>query len=95
MKGLARMPSYSVSEAKDNLSRLIDQAAEGQEVIITRHGKAAARISVLEEMRHAPRRAMSPEFVEKLRGLQKNWTFSEKSGAEWVREMRDEEPGGN
>jgi prevent-host-death family protein len=39
------MPTYSVSEAKDNLSKLIDQAAAGQEVIITRHGKEAARLS--------------------------------------------------
>ncbi len=36
---------------------------------------------------------MSPEFVQKLRELQKGWTYSEKSGADWVREMRDEEPG--
>jgi prevent-host-death family protein len=38
------MPSYSVASTKDNLSSLIDKAQAGEEVIITRRGKPAAKI---------------------------------------------------
>jgi antitoxin (DNA-binding transcriptional repressor) of toxin-antitoxin stability system len=33
------MPTYSVAEAKNNLSDLIDRAVKGEAVVITRHGK--------------------------------------------------------
>jgi antitoxin (DNA-binding transcriptional repressor) of toxin-antitoxin stability system len=33
------MPTYSVAEAKNNLSELIDRALRGEGVLITRHGK--------------------------------------------------------
>jgi antitoxin (DNA-binding transcriptional repressor) of toxin-antitoxin stability system len=33
------MPTYSVAEAKNNLSELIDRALNGEGVLITRHGK--------------------------------------------------------
>jgi antitoxin (DNA-binding transcriptional repressor) of toxin-antitoxin stability system len=33
------MPTYSVAEAKNNLSELIDRALDGEGVVITRHGK--------------------------------------------------------
>jgi antitoxin (DNA-binding transcriptional repressor) of toxin-antitoxin stability system len=33
------VPTYSVAEAKNNLSELIDRAMNGEGVIITRHGK--------------------------------------------------------
>jgi prevent-host-death family protein len=33
------MPTYSVAEAKNNLSDLIDRALKGEGVVITRHGK--------------------------------------------------------
>jgi antitoxin (DNA-binding transcriptional repressor) of toxin-antitoxin stability system len=33
------MPTYSVAEAKNNLSELIDRALNGEGVVITRHGK--------------------------------------------------------
>jgi prevent-host-death family protein len=32
------MPTYSVAEAKNNLSELIDRALKGEGVVITRHG---------------------------------------------------------
>jgi prevent-host-death family protein len=38
------MAKYSVADAKDNLPRLIDRAREGEEVIITRHGKPVAEL---------------------------------------------------
>jgi antitoxin (DNA-binding transcriptional repressor) of toxin-antitoxin stability system len=33
------VPTYSVAEAKNNLSELIDRALKGEGVLITRHGK--------------------------------------------------------
>lgn len=38
------MSSVGVFEAKAKLSELIDQALAGKEVVITRHGRAVARI---------------------------------------------------
>jgi antitoxin (DNA-binding transcriptional repressor) of toxin-antitoxin stability system len=38
------MPTYSVAAAKGSLPRLLDRALEGEEVIITRHGKAIAEL---------------------------------------------------
>ena len=32
------MSAHSVAEAKNRLSRLIDRALEGEEIVITRHG---------------------------------------------------------
>lgn len=46
------MPTYSVAEAKDNLSALIDRALSGEEVIVTRHGRPVVR---LDAVRPAPR----------------------------------------
>jgi antitoxin (DNA-binding transcriptional repressor) of toxin-antitoxin stability system len=38
------MSTYSVAAAKSGLPRLIDRALEGEEVIISRHGKAVAEL---------------------------------------------------
>jgi prevent-host-death family protein len=38
------MSTYSVADAKDNLPRLIDRALEGEEVVITRHGRPVAEL---------------------------------------------------
>ncbi len=36
------MSSFSVADAKDNLSRLIREAESGQEIRLTRHGRPVA-----------------------------------------------------
>jgi prevent-host-death family protein len=46
--------SYSVAIAKNALSRLIDQALQGEEVVITRHGRPVA------ELRAVARRPVPP-----------------------------------
>ena len=38
------MTTYSVADAKDSLPRLLDRALDGEEVIISRHGKAIAEL---------------------------------------------------
>jgi prevent-host-death family protein len=38
------MAAYSVADAKNALPKLIDSALEGEEVVITRHGKPVAEV---------------------------------------------------
>ena len=38
------MGTHSVAEAKNQLSRLIDRALEGEPVVITRHGHAVVEL---------------------------------------------------
>jgi len=45
----------NVHEAKSNLSRLLDRAAAGEEIVIGRAGRPVARLVALEPAR-APRR---------------------------------------
>jgi prevent-host-death family protein len=51
----------SVYEAKTNLSRLIDRASAGEEVVITRHGRPVARLGRVPERR-------TPRKLGRLRG---------------------------
>ena len=48
------MTAYSVAEAKNTLPKLIDRALQGEEVVITRHGKPVA------ELRPAGRQTVAP-----------------------------------
>jgi len=54
------MASYSIAEAKDQLSKLVRQAAEGEDVAITRHGKIVAHLRAAVER---PVRRPSRELV--------------------------------
>lgn len=38
------MSNYSVAEAKNHLSELIDRALKGEDVVITRHGNAVIEL---------------------------------------------------
>ncbi len=38
------MPIYSIAQAKDQLSKLVDEALAGEEVTITRHGKPVVEL---------------------------------------------------
>ena len=49
---LAHMSSYSIGEAKTQLSRLVHQAEEGEEVVVRRGQKPVARIIAIPE--HEP-----------------------------------------
>lgn len=42
------MTCYSVVEAKNNLPKLLDRMLAGEEVVITRRGKAIARLNPVE-----------------------------------------------
>ena len=48
------MRSVSINEARTHLSRLVDEAARGEEIVIAKAGKPVARLVPLESL--APRR---------------------------------------
>jgi prevent-host-death family protein len=56
------MPSVALSEAKDHLSEFVAAAERGEEIIITRHGKPAARLVAIDDGKRALHR-------EAIRGL--------------------------
>lgn len=43
------MATFNIHAAKTNLSKLVDQAAAGEEIVIARAGKPVARLVALEE----------------------------------------------
>ena len=50
---------YNMHDAKSNLSRLVEQAAAGREIIIARDGKPAARLVALDSGRRPVRLGMA------------------------------------
>jgi prevent-host-death family protein len=46
---------YNMHDAKSNLSRLVEQAAAGREIVIARDGKPVARLVALESGRRPVR----------------------------------------
>lgn len=49
------MQTINIHEAKTHLSRFVDQAAAGEEIIIARAGKPVARLAPLTPVAGAPR----------------------------------------
>jgi len=82
------MAVYSLARAKDRLSRLIDEALNGEIVTITRHGKPVVTLSP-----SAP--APKPLTLQYLREMRRRTEARPGLGADsvtLVREMRDEAP---
>jgi antitoxin (DNA-binding transcriptional repressor) of toxin-antitoxin stability system len=87
------MARYSVVEAKNNLSALIDAAAAGEDVVITRHGKPVVQL-VRPRPEHgagdpdwAARRDAALARLDALRAL---LPYSPVSSVDRIRQMRDE-----
>jgi antitoxin (DNA-binding transcriptional repressor) of toxin-antitoxin stability system len=81
------MPTYSIAEAKDNLSKLIDEAEAGEEVAIACEGKIVAYV------RSAVMRAElqpSRELVAKVTARAGSRLRLEEPAAQIIRRMRDE-----
>lgn len=53
------MAHYSVAQAKNGLSGLIARAEAGEEVIITRHGKAAVELRAVQAAAREPKAMMA------------------------------------
>lgn len=74
---------FSLSEAKARLSELVDLAAAGEPIVITRHGKP-----VLELVR--PHAARKPVDVDALRRLTERQPKQRETAGTFVRRLRDD-----
>lgn len=81
------MASHSVADAKNNLSKLIDQAIDGEEVVITRHGVPMVVLKPVAQ----PRRAVTAADVEWLRRHRVKGTPPAEDAGTTVSRMRDED----
>jgi prevent-host-death family protein len=59
------MTTYSVAEAKNHLPSLIDKALEGEEVVITRHGKPVAELRPRRQVDVTAARAMTEWLISR------------------------------
>jgi prevent-host-death family protein len=83
------MPVYSIAKAKDNFSKLVDEAVAGQEVAITRHGKVVAYLrSVVER----PIRQPPHELVREIMARARKRPPLDEPAADIIRRMRDDYP---
>lgn len=80
------MATVSVAEAKNRLTSLLDAAEAGETITITRHGKPVAE---LRPPSSGPQ--FDPRSIDRIREKLAHIPFSGKTGAEIVREMRDED----
>jgi len=78
------MLTVNLAHAKAHLSELIDKIEQGEEIVITRRGRPAARLGPVER----PRKPIDFKALEEFRKTMPGWT---KSSAELIREMRDED----
>ena len=78
------MLTVNLAEAKANLSALLDRVERGEEVIITRHGRAVAHL-------RSPEIAKKPLPFDELEAFRATMPRLRRPSARLLREMRDEE----
>ena len=77
------MVTVNLAQAKAHLSELLDKVEAGQEVVITRRGKAVAHVT-------AAVRPKKPLPLRELAGFRAAMPRLDRSSAELLREVRDE-----
>ena len=83
------MSTYSIAQAKDQLSKLVDEVLEGKDVTITRHGKPVVEMRPSAQI-PASKRSVE-ETLEWLRKCREQCPKIEGPAAvEVIRAMRDE-----
>lgn len=83
------MERVSLAQAKARLSELVDRAAAGEILCITRRGKPVAKIVGPDEAR--PTGKKPPVDLEALRQFTSSMPRQSVSAGEFVRRMRDED----
>ena len=78
------MIRVSLAEAKAQLSELVERAAAGEPVCITRRGKAVAQITAVD----APRKHID---VAVLRAMTDAMPVQPETARDFIRRMRDED----
>jgi prevent-host-death family protein len=81
------MSTYSVAEAKNRLSELIDRALEGKGVVITRHGHPVVELKPVPK----PVRAVLPSDLDWLAANRVGKAPSRSDAGRLVGKMRDED----
>jgi prevent-host-death family protein len=77
------MMTVNLAQAKAHLSELLDKVEGGEEVVITRHGRAVAHIRPAE-------RHKQPPALEDLAAFRATMPRLRRPSAELLREARDE-----
>ncbi len=77
------MLTVNLAQAKAHLSELLDKVEAGEEIVVTRHGRAVARIL-------SASRARQPLPLEDLAAFRATMPPLRRSSAELLREVRDE-----
>jgi prevent-host-death family protein len=77
------MKSYSLADAKARLSELVERAAAGEPVQITRRGKPVAQLV-------AAQRPRKPIDVAALRAVAETMPKQKESTRKFIRRMRDD-----
>lgn len=84
------MSNHSIAETKDHLSELIARAEKGEDVVITRHGRAVVRLVPTTASKPEPYR-ITKEDVEWLRKHRVKGKIPNLDSGTLVSRMRDEE----
>ena len=79
------MRTVSVAQAKAHLSELLDQVEAGEDVVITRHGRAVAHVRAVPR----PKEPIPLEELAAFRATLPSWS---RPSHEILRELRDEDP---
>jgi prevent-host-death family protein len=79
-----KMTSISLAEAKAHLSELVERAASGESICITRRGKPVAQLTAVS----SPRK---PIDLKMLRALTDSMPMQSESAGDFIRRMRDED----
>ena len=77
------MEDVTLAHAKAHLSELVDRAARGEQIQITRRGKPIARLSAVDRKR-------KPVDVAALRAMTASMPRQPEPAGEWMRAFRDE-----
>jgi prevent-host-death family protein len=80
------MAKYSVVEAKNQLSDLIDRALRGEGVVITRHGRPVVELNPISRAA----KPITPEAIDWLADRRVGRRKPREDAAVLVRKMRDE-----
>ncbi len=78
------MEAVTLADAKARLSELVERAASGERVSITRRGKPVVQITAIE----TPRK---PVDLGRLRALTEAMKPQPETSADFIRRMRDED----
>jgi prevent-host-death family protein len=84
---LLGMGTHSVAEAKNRLPELIDRALEGEDVVITRHGRPVVELKPIPK----PARPVSAEDLDWLAAHRARRRSKKLDAGTLVSRMRDEE----